>query len=305
MIYVIGNTTVCINAELDSPLTSCLLHKTSTAPILDLAGHGALQAVSAARCGAGVSLISKIGSDLIGKYVLDTLRKEGIQTSGLSKDAKQSCLSIALNAPNETTHIHALNKEPQNLAEIIPADHLNARNLLIFSSDILVKNQSFIDWLHQVKNNGARIMICHPPEEECNTELSSYADIMISDEKNIPDSIAKDTYLVTTKACGTKGASAQKGTYVACDIQTKEKHSGNAVSFDIFCGYFAACLHAGLELKRTLEIACNAAALSIELRGAYSAIPYLGYLEDVAKETEAQEDVAFSICSSCEKSCKK
>ncbi|MFP4387165.1 MAG: carbohydrate kinase family protein [Alphaproteobacteria bacterium] len=279
MIYVIGNTTVCINATLEHALNPGATNQTSAPTALDLGGNGALKAISAARCGAKISLISQTGSDLMGKFALDILRKEGIKTSGISTNLTQTQLDICLEDSNRKTNINASNKAANAYADIIPAQHLNAGTLILLSNNTST-HTDFIRWLTQARNNGAKIMLCNNPDEENNPAMTKLADILITDQQSNQPSVSQNTYLITTKNCGAGGAIAQKGNATACDITTKS-NKGNTITFNIFCGYFAACIQTGLELKRALEIANNAAALSTQLSGAYSAIPYLGYLEDI------------------------
>lgn len=265
MIHVIGNIAINIDTQLDQPLNPNIHNKATSAPMLDLAGHGALQAISAARCGAKVSLISKIGTDLLGKYALDILRKESVQTSSLSKETEQSELTIALNSPDQKTHISAPESQTHLQTNIIPAEHFNARNLIVISSDLPANSES-ADWLKKVKDNGARIMLCLQPGKDINQDLTPYADIIICDETIALPALCENTHIINTKDFGA------------------EENQGSTVSFDIFCGYFAACLQAGLPLERSLKIANNAAALSTQQRGTYRAIPHLGYLEDILEE---------------------
>ncbi|MCK5384021.1 MAG: hypothetical protein KAJ29_00500 [Alphaproteobacteria bacterium] len=279
MIHVIGNIAICINTQLDGPLVPGKNNNTATSPALDLTGHGALQAISAARCGAKVSLIGQIGTDLLGKYVLDILRKEGVQTSALSKDAHQSELAISLNAPDETTQVINPKNNTGLHIDAVPAGYFNARNLVVLSSD-LTADIIITDWLEQIKSNGARIMLCLQKDQQ---DLTRFSDIIICDETTAPPALRDNAYIITTKDFGTKGAQAQKGGSITCSLDEQGDH-GSETSFDIFCGYFAACLQASLPLERSLKIACNAAALSAQLSGTYSAIPYLGYLEDIVKE---------------------
>lgn len=280
MIHVIGNTSINIETQLDQPLTPNANNITTSSPTLDIAGHGALQAISAARCGAKVSLISTIGTDLLGEYVLDTLRKEGVQTSAISKKSDHRELSITLNAPDQKTHIGVADDGTFFYKNNIPAGHFNARNLVIISNNINA-NDRFLDWLGQIRNNGAQVILSLQ-HKNSNQPFIPYVDIIICDETTRPIS-HKNTYLITTKDFGTKGARAQKGRVISCTHDEHGDH-GSETSFDIFCGYFAACIQACLPLENALKIACNAAAQSAKLRGAYNAIPYLGYLEDLGKE---------------------
>ena len=281
MIHIIGNIAICINAQLQGALLPGEHNDTTSSLQLDLGGHGTLQAISAARCGARVSLISKTSLDLLGKYVLDILRKEGVQTPALSKNAPQSDLTITLSGQDQITQIGTHEDSTGLDVDTLPAEYFNARSLIVISSSIPV-NEEIIYWLEHVRLNGAKIMLCM---REDNKDLAPYADIIVRDETTKLPASYEESYLITTKSFGTKGAQAQKGRVIACSLE-EQGNNGSETSLDIFCGYFAACLQAGLALPRALKISCNAASLSAESNGSYSAIPHLGYLEDLAEETE-------------------
>lgn len=288
MIHVIGITAINLHTKLGIPLARGKNNLSSTNPQLDLAGHGCLQAISAARCGAKVSLISALSSDLMGQHALNILRKEGIQTTGITTTQDHMPVTIDLNDPEKTTQIAGRKSntpffETQNN---LPADHLNARNLIVLSNDIPL-TPSFAQWLKTIKSNGAKIMLCLLPKNK-ETELISYADVIICDEQKtrLPN-LNENSYLITTKNGGVSGASAQKRGLISHSINKKSPPQiKKTATFDIFCGYFAACLQAGQPLESMLNIACNAANLSAQSHGAYSTIPYLGYLEDLEKTSK-------------------
>ncbi len=279
MIHVIGNIAINIDAQLNEPLTPHSSNEIANPPSLDLTGHGALQAISAARCGARVSLVSTIGTDLLGQYALDILRKEGVQTSALGKDPKQSSLAISLNILDQKTNIVALDDNSLS-RDIVPADHFNARNMVVISS-AHAADDALLSWLKQIKSNEAKIMLCLPLGKSLDKNLAALADIIVCDESSEVSDINDDVYLITTKSCGTQGASAQKAGKIAYDLEQPKEQGCDDVILDIFCGFFAACLQACLPLERSLKTACTAATLSVQNHGAYNAIPYLGYLEDI------------------------
>ncbi len=280
MIHVIGNIAISIETQLDQPLTPDANNTAATSPSLDVTGHGALQAISAARCGAHVSLISAIGTDLLGKYALDILRKEGVQTSALSKSTEQSNLAINVSALEQKTQISASDKNISLHENTIPTDHFNARSLIVIANTHTA-DDNLLDWLSQVKENEAKIMLCLPLGKDINQDLTPLANIIVCDESSELSVENNDAHIITTKSCGTQGARAQKGDIVACDLHQPRELRCDDVSFDIFCGFFAACIQACLPLERSLKIACNAAGLSAQSSGTYNAIPHLGYLEDI------------------------
>jgi ribokinase len=58
--------------------------------VLAAGGKGANQAVAAARLGAEVTLVAKVGSDLFGDQAIDNFRREGILTDCILRDSENS-----------------------------------------------------------------------------------------------------------------------------------------------------------------------------------------------------------------------
>ena len=57
---------------------------------LGFGGKGANQAVTAARLGARVAMVSRVGSDVFGTQTLDNYRTHGIDTTHVRVDAQRS-----------------------------------------------------------------------------------------------------------------------------------------------------------------------------------------------------------------------
>jgi len=70
-------------------------------------GKGANQAVAAARLGASVRMIGRVGADVFGKQLLETLKDNGVDTSGVVRDRldHSGIAHITLNAQGQNTII--------------------------------------------------------------------------------------------------------------------------------------------------------------------------------------------------------
>ena len=63
---------------------------------MGMGGKGANQAVAAARLGARVWMVGKVGRDEYGRRMVENLRKEGVDTSHVGKDERPSGMALIL-----------------------------------------------------------------------------------------------------------------------------------------------------------------------------------------------------------------
>lgn len=98
-------------------------------------GKGANQAVAAARLGADVTMVGKVGSDLFGDEFLETLKNEGINTANILRDTQY---------PTGVGSI-TLEKNGNNRIVVVPganlhyySSELDSIKSLIQSSDLLI-----------------------------------------------------------------------------------------------------------------------------------------------------------------------
>lgn len=282
MILVYGNINISINMQVSSPIEAGKANTAEQNSTIDIAGHAPLKAISAARCGAKVALISTIGEDLLGKYCLNLLRKDGVQTSRIIKVDTQTGVSISL---SDNTKITTATYD--NIKEIYSDNHINERSLVMLSGSEH-NNDHMVNLLKKVKDKNAKSMICISSDNPVSPETLELVDIVVVDEsvKNSHPQIEElsDIYLISTKDFGASGSSAndKRGeSHSSEDIDLNDSITDINGCFEVFCGFIAACIQSGLPLNRALTLASKAAHHAGQTDGAYAAIPHLGYLEDI------------------------
>lgn len=287
MILIYGNINLNINMQLSSPIEAGKTNTAEQSSTIDIAGPAPLKAISAARCGAKVALISTVGEDLLGKYCLDLLRRDGVQTSRMIKVSEQTGVNISL---SDNTRISTAYND--GIERIYSDNHINARSLIMFSSSEH-NNNHMMSLLKKAKAKNAKSMICINSDAPLTPGLLELADIIVIDESVVKShpliKTLTDIYLITTKNSGTTGANARckRGENYSSEATALNKSIINTNGcFEVFCGFFAACIQAGLPLNRALTLASKAANHAGQADGTYAAIPHLGYLEDIVPKNE-------------------
>ena len=101
-IHVFGSLNmdlVCRTPRLPQPGETILGNQFDTLP----GGKGANQAVAAARLGAAVAMVGRVGTDAFGQQLLDSLRDAGVDVSGVGLDAG-AATGVAAIAVDDSGH---------------------------------------------------------------------------------------------------------------------------------------------------------------------------------------------------------
>lgn len=216
---------------------------------LQIGGHAGLQAISAARAGARVSLTTIIGNDLFGEKLTDVFRREGLITTGTIKTEQATPVSqyikdasgkiTALNANYEQLHLNSAQ---------IATTAMSTRHVVLLHDDVPTDlNHDIID---RAKDAGTM----------CVMSFYQQPDIQIL--SSLDYALIREPY-----------AQIESDT---CNI-IPVKSDG----FDCFCGSYTACLQAGLTRAQSMDYALMAQDLYIKSeKSGYDALPYLGNVEE-------------------------
>ena len=213
------------------------------------------QIIAAARSGGKTCLIGKIGDDLFGKHILETLRREGIQASGIVKSTEPTGFTTSIaNNKNETATILLEGANKECAPEQVPDKMLNQRTLLLLQND--VDTDTNLNILKRAKKNGVRTIMSLSHAKNIAPEFFDHLDIVITKdslELEIPKKRANH-------------------------ITIKEPENNNG--FDAFCGCFAACIQAGLDTEDAKKYGLTANTLTSNEN-----FPYLADIQEYLSKT--------------------
>ena len=284
MILVFGNINAHIYAGLDAPLKAREGNFSSQNHALELSGTSAIHAVSAARGGAKVALVATVGNDIFGKHCLETLRKEGINTSGIGQNKEDTGIEISLNEPNnDRTVIISEGANKHTHAMQIPDIHMSERSLLLLSDD--TNEVSIQSLLNHAQKRNTRSVLCLSDNNKLSADTLLLADIIIANEKTVRK--PKNDHVVITKNQGIDGAAAysKKGNQYGYEFPEPIQAQDMNACYEVFCGFFAACIQAGIAIDRAIELASKASRATSQKQGLYKSIPYLGYIGDIENKS--------------------
>ncbi|BEG97783.1 ribokinase [Bacteroides sedimenti] len=256
-------------------------------------GKGANQAVSAARLGADVSFICKVGNDTFGERAKKTFEDEGIDTSNLLFDPEnasgvalitvddraENCIVVA---PGANANLHA--SDIPDLPDLIKQADYVLMQLEIPMTTI----QTVADIAHKknipvilnpapaqkLSNNLLDKLFLITPNE---TEAEIISGVKVTDEESALQAAKKICDLGV--ACvvitlGKKGALIYKDSQHEIVPSIKVEAVDTTAAGDVFNGALAVGLMEKMPLKEAVRFACKAAAISVTRMGAQTSAPY-------------------------------
>jgi ribokinase len=267
--------------------------------IMAAGGKGANQAVAAARLGAHVVFIAKVGADVFGAEAIRSFQREGIDTSLIATDpANPSGVAlITVDAKGENCIVVASGAN----AHLLPADLAAADERIRNASLILAQLEIPLETIEYVAEraaiHGIPFILNPAPARPLTPGLLKKIAIITPNQKEaemltgIP---VEDRAGATqaAKALAAKGIETViitlgKSGALLFENDTPEWISSPAVTAvdttaagDVFCGALTVALSEGKPMKAAVSFACSAAALSVTRLGAQTSAPARAELDE-------------------------
>jgi ribokinase len=255
-------------------------------------GKGANQAVAAARLGAEVTLVAKVGDDMFGKQAAENFRKEGIKTdhiigdpgnhTGVAliivDDAGENLIAVAPGANFAIT--------PEEVERA--ADRIRAADVLLLQLEIPMETVEFTARL--AAEAGVKVVLDPAPAAPLadsllrhvtyltpnESEAERLTDVAVNDETSARQ--AADRLHAAGAQCvivtmGTKGALVAGRDQASMVPSYKVDAVDSTAAGDAFNGGLAVALARGLPLEEAVRRASMVGALSVTRVGAQPSLP--------------------------------
>jgi ribokinase len=256
-----------------------------------LGGKGVNQAVAAARAGAEALLVSAVGKDSFGDYVLAALRDAGVEISEIERtSASTGVAAITVGGgDNQIVVVPGAN-------DLI--DVRRMRGLAFAAGDVCVAQLETAPAVveaafEQARSRGALTLFNPAPAVAEAKSLFPLADVLVVNETEcasftgapfdlsdaaqaIRDAAKKlglgpnQTFVVTVGEQGVRALSRGRAISIAGHRVAAVDTTGAG---DCFCGTLAAALGRGEAIEAALSEANAAAALSVTKKGAAASMP--------------------------------
>lgn len=148
-------------------------------------GKGANQAVAAARQGASVAMVGRVGNDSFGPELLNNLKQNNVDTSHVKVDPESATGTavIVLDANGQNSIVLS----PGGNGRVSPADvgnvSFSGHKLLLLQLEIPIETVSSAT--QRAKANGSRVLLNPAPARSLPGELISLPDFLLPNETEL------------------------------------------------------------------------------------------------------------------------
>ena len=264
-------------------------------------GKGANQAVAAARLGASVAMVAKVGTDFFGKNFISALQSDNIDTASVK---------ISQTAHTGMANIVVDTKSGDNSIIIVPGANFDLNESDIDSAKEVIQNAKVIVVQLEIRPEVVKYALQiakaseHPPitivnpapaieNERFPAEIYELADIFCPNEtetmsflnlsalnvKETPE-LEKALHLFKKRGCkgdvlltlGASGVFTGKGIVTAPSVETVVDTTGAGDAFVGALSYFSATFPA-MPLEEKVRRSCIIASDSVKRKGTQSSYP--------------------------------
>lgn len=259
-------------------------------------GKGANQAVAAARAGAKVAMVGKVGDDAFGRRAVNNLKTQGIWTSGIGiSERPTGCSTIAVDDQGHNIVIVAPGANADVAADQLPDEILTARNILLVQLDAAAAETFAV--LTRAKARGTTTILNAAPASVVTQEALKTADYVTVNEieaqqlaegfginEKDPVKLAREIAALSNATCiitlEDRGSIAARGGDVWKQDALPVEVVDSTGAGDAFCGIFAACLQTDMDWLEALRYASVGASLSCLGLGAQAGMPFLDDIKE-------------------------
>jgi ribokinase len=255
-------------------------------------GKGANQAVAAARLGATVSFVGRVGADEFGRAIRDQLTREGVDVAHLLDDPDRPTGTAAVLVDDAGEN--AIVGVPGANLGLTPADARDAERLLASSAVVLAPCETMIETLAEalrIAHAAGGVCVLNPaPARELPAGLLSVLDVIVPNESELraltdrPTDTLDDVSAAAAvlRARGPRSVIATLGPRGALVVGPEGSHHVAGVPVtavdtsgagDAFCGALVTFLAEGMAMVDAARRANVVAALSVTRPGTQASFP--------------------------------
>jgi ribokinase len=253
-------------------------------------GKGANQAVAAARQGANVAMIGRVGSDSFGPFLIQNLKTNHVDTSHvLTDDSATGTAIIIVDTTGQNSIVLSSGANGKvSSADVERASSLTP-NLILLQLEIPIP--TVLQAARDAKIYGSRVILNPAPAQSLPEELIALADFIIPNESELSLLSGLDVKDINTAGQAAKVLLKQgaknvivtlggNGALIVTKEETTHVPSFNVdvldttAAGDSFIGGFASqLLNSDTDLQAAVRYGCACGALAVTKFGAQPSLP--------------------------------
>jgi ribokinase len=233
-------------------------------------GKGANQAVAAARLGAQVRFVGRVGRD---RFALEALEREGIDVEGVSGDDGESGVALIF-----------VDDEGENVIVVAPEANgrLRGADVVVGEADALLCQLEIpVEAVEAAAAQASWFCLNAAPAVPVPAALVRAADLVVVNRFEL-DALP-ETPRLTALTLGAEGAVLlEAGVEVARAAAPRVEAVDGTAAGDAFCAALLVYLLRGIDREQALRLACAAGAIAASRLGAQPSLPTAREVEELA-----------------------
>lgn len=261
-------------------------------------GKGANQAVAAARLGAHVAMVGRVGTDPYGQVLLQSLSEAGVDGSCVAQDSEAST-GIALIVVDDAGQNSIVVASGANM-RLAPSDVEQAEDSIAASDALILQLESPLQAVMRAAeiahSLGVTVVLNPAPARSLPSEFLAHVDVLIPNEseamllthtplserfeaESVAGLLLKQGVEAVVITLGARGAlvAREKGTELIPAFPVEPVDT--TAAGDAFVAGFAVAMADGKSLPEAVRWGNGAGALATTQLGAQSSLPQLSELE--------------------------
>lgn len=252
-------------------------------------GKGANQAVAAARLGANVSLLGRVGKDNFGDFLLENLKQNKVDSTLIQRDDSSTGTAIiVVDASGQNSIV--LSAGANGNVSIADVDNIPFTNYQLLLLQLEIPLPTVLRAAQRAKENNARVVLNPAPAKELPDELIALADFIIPNEtelslltkQKVSDMASAESAAKNLLRRGAKNVIVTLGGKGALIVNTEtckqvDTYQVNVVDTtaagDAFIGGLATSLLENKPLEDAVRFGCACGALAVTKFGAQPSLP--------------------------------
>jgi ribokinase len=252
-------------------------------------GKGANQAVAAARLGAQVSMLGRVGNDNFGDFLLDNLKQNNVNITFVQRDKAATGTAIIVIDTNGQNSI-VLSSGANGQVSPADVDHASfpAGGLLLLQLEIPIS--TVLRAAQRAKENNVRVILNPAPAQSLPDELIALSDFIVPNEIELSLLAGMDVIDVPSAEGAAKALLARGAKHVLVTLGSRGallvQHTGSVfvgtfnvdvvdttAAGDAFIGGFATSVLENKSIEECIRFGCACGTLAVTKFGAQPSLP--------------------------------